>query len=117
MFADLSDYEVYRTLNAKNQLRAPTEFGVCLRPIRANVHGDGADAALAALKCLACESERARLCWITAMRLAKVITLKIDLIKLLFWFRKSIFVLNRKRAHCHSQKIGGNIVGFRKGVV
>lgn len=73
LFADLSQYHVYTTLNAKNQLRAPTEFGICLRPTNSaaiSLEQPYKDILLR-LKCLACESERARLCWITAMRLAK----------------------------------------------
>lgn len=73
LFADLSQYHVYTTLNAKNQLRAPTEFGICLRPANssATLGEQSHKEILSRLKCLACESERARLCWITAMRLAK----------------------------------------------
>ncbi|XP_069700434.1 growth factor receptor-bound protein 14-like isoform X2 [Periplaneta americana] len=57
--ARLSECNVYAALNARNQFRAPTEFGLCLAGGRA------------ALTCLACESERSRNCWLTAMRLAK----------------------------------------------
>ncbi|KAL0277009.1 UNVERIFIED_CONTAM: hypothetical protein PYX00_004443 [Menopon gallinae] len=72
LFADLSNYHVYTTLNAKNQLRAPTEFGICLRPTNLPMSSEQPyKELLARLKCLACESGRARLCWITAMRLAK----------------------------------------------
>ncbi|KAK6618565.1 hypothetical protein RUM43_012956 [Polyplax serrata] len=73
LFADLSEYHVYTTLNAKNQLRAPTEFGICLRPTNSSptLGEQSHKEILARLKCLACESERARLCWTTAMRLAK----------------------------------------------
>jgi hypothetical protein len=60
VLARLSDCNVYTTLNARSQFRAPTEFGLCLTGGRE------------ALRCLACESERARTCWLTAMRLAKV---------------------------------------------
>lgn len=67
VYAHLSDYHVYTTLNARNQFQAPTEFGLCLRPTANAVDEDTTD-----LRCLACESERARLCWLTAMRLAKV---------------------------------------------
>lgn len=59
VLARLSDVNVYLALNARNQFRAPTEFGLCLAG--SNI----------ALRCLACESERARTCWLTAMRLAK----------------------------------------------
>jgi hypothetical protein len=60
VLARLSDCNVYTALNARNQFRAPTEFGLCLTGERE------------ALRCLACESERTRTCWLTAMRLAKV---------------------------------------------
>ncbi|KAK9704527.1 Ribosomal protein S36, mitochondrial [Popillia japonica] len=64
--ASLSEYHIYTTLNAKNQFRAPTEWGLCLRP--AGVDTDEDDPGLV---CLACDSERTRGCWLTAMRLAK----------------------------------------------
>lgn len=64
LFARLSDFNIYTTINAKNHLRAPTEFGLCLR---APGQEDPAQ-----LRCLACENEQARTCWLTAMRLAKV---------------------------------------------
>uniref|UniRef100_A0A1B6MKK1 SH2 domain-containing protein n=2 Tax=Graphocephala atropunctata TaxID=36148 RepID=A0A1B6MKK1_9HEMI len=63
LFARLSDFNIYTTINAKNHLRAPTEFGLCLR---APGQDDPAE-----LRCLACENDRARTCWLTAMRLAK----------------------------------------------
>lgn len=70
VFARLSEYHVYTTLNAKAQFRAPTEWGLCLRPTRdAQDDDQGSE-----LRCLACDSERARTCWLTAMRLAKVST-------------------------------------------
>lgn len=79
LLAELSDYAVYVSLNAKNQLRAPTEFGLCLRPNRVRAHSapstpptPGAADNTEGLLCLACESERIRTCWATAMRLAKV---------------------------------------------
>ncbi|KAE8742549.1 hypothetical protein FOCC_FOCC011901, partial [Frankliniella occidentalis] len=55
MLCSLRDYTVYSCLNARNQLRAPTEWGLCLRPSggeRDNNEG------VASLKCLACDSER-----------------------------------------------------------
>ncbi|XP_018565901.1 growth factor receptor-bound protein 14 isoform X2 [Anoplophora glabripennis] len=67
VFAKLSNYHVYTTLNAKNQFRAPTEWGICLRPSGDNTDDETSDQ----LCCLACDSERVRTCWITAMRLAK----------------------------------------------
>lgn len=63
LFAILADYNIYTTLNAKNHLRAPTEFGLCLRTPGVVDQSS--------LRCLACESERTRTCWLTAMRLAK----------------------------------------------
>ncbi|KAG8233019.1 hypothetical protein J437_LFUL013688 [Ladona fulva] len=84
IFAHLDDFTVYSTLNAKNQFRAPTEFGLCLRPIAAysspspnsstsSLDCLSEDGVLnpSSLRCLACDSERSRLCWVTAMRLAK----------------------------------------------
>lgn len=73
----LRDYSVYSCLNARNQLRAPTEWGLCLRPSGLDRPDHGAEhpsagLGLAALKCLACDSERVRTCLLTAMRLAKV---------------------------------------------
>ncbi|KAG8302190.1 SH3/SH2 adaptor activity protein [Homalodisca vitripennis] len=63
LFARISDFNIYTTINAKNHLRAPTEFGLCLRAPGQDDPGE--------LRCLACENERARTCWLTAMRLAK----------------------------------------------
>ncbi|XP_049796069.1 growth factor receptor-bound protein 14-like [Schistocerca nitens] len=68
--ASLRDHAVYRALNARNQFRAPTEWGLCLRPSSSSRVGAGGGGP-GALFCVACESERARLCWLTAMRLAK----------------------------------------------
>nr|CAD7447774.1 unnamed protein product [Timema bartmani] len=73
VLAHLADYNVYTTLNARNQFKAPTEFGLCLRPTASAVEGTSEDSAPLGLKCLACDSEEARLCWVTAMRLAKVV--------------------------------------------
>nr|CAD7429205.1 unnamed protein product [Timema monikensis] len=72
VLAHLADYNVYTTLNARNQFKAPTEFGLCLRPTASAVEGTSEDSAPLGLKCLACDSEEARLCWVTAMRLAKI---------------------------------------------
>lgn len=60
VLARLSECNVYTALNARVHFRSPTEFALCLAGGRE------------ALRCLACESERARTCWLTAMRLAKV---------------------------------------------
>lgn len=68
VLAKLANYQVYTTLNAKNQFRAPTEWGICLRP--AGLGSDDFDNP--GFLCLACDSEKARSCWLTAMRLAKV---------------------------------------------
>jgi hypothetical protein len=65
-FAELSSYHVYTTLNAKNQFRAPTEWGICLRPSGVDSEDETPE-----LKCISCDSERVRSCWLTAMRLAK----------------------------------------------
>jgi hypothetical protein len=59
VLARLSECNVYTALNARVHFCAPTEFALCLAGGRE------------ALRCLACESERARTCWLTAMRLAK----------------------------------------------
>ncbi|XP_065162748.1 growth factor receptor-bound protein 14-like isoform X3 [Atheta coriaria] len=67
VLAKLANYQVYTTLNAKNQFRAPTEWGICLRP--AGLGSDDFDNP--GFLCLACDSEKARSCWLTAMRLAK----------------------------------------------
>lgn len=82
VLARISDFHVYAALNAKNQFRAPTEWGICLRPsgidsdqtaeLEDDVDFAGHGATTAGLCCLACDSERARTCWLTAMRLAKV---------------------------------------------
>lgn len=68
VLAHLNDYFVYSSLNAKNQLKAPTEWGIVLRP--ASNLADTEERANT-LYCLSCTSEQARTCWITAMRLAK----------------------------------------------
>ncbi|XP_073976555.1 growth factor receptor-bound protein 10-like isoform X3 [Rhodnius prolixus] len=61
--ADLRQYEIYSCLNAKNQLRAPTEFGICLR----RTTEDDFSSSIV----LSCECARDRTCWLTVMRLAK----------------------------------------------
>ncbi|XP_014250737.1 growth factor receptor-bound protein 10-like isoform X2 [Cimex lectularius] len=63
LLADLKEYEVYTCLNAKNQLRAPTEFGICLRKSSEEDFSSGI--------VFSCECQRDRTCWLTAMRLAK----------------------------------------------
>ncbi|XP_072377001.1 growth factor receptor-bound protein 14-like isoform X3 [Diabrotica undecimpunctata] len=90
IFADIRRFHAYTTLNAKNQFRAPTEWGIVLRPasISTGKTADNNDEDVAAaiastpssssftsssdqLRCLACDSERVRSCWVIAMRLAK----------------------------------------------
>ncbi|CAH1982273.1 unnamed protein product [Acanthoscelides obtectus] len=108
LLCDVRRYHAYAALNAKNQLRAPSEWGVVLRPEAEPLIGstaggaeqerrrlEGGGAASGAeldgagegggrttdkgggggeaeqLRCLACDSERVRSCWVTAMRLAK----------------------------------------------
>ncbi|XP_034241907.1 growth factor receptor-bound protein 14-like, partial [Thrips palmi] len=75
LLCSLRDYTVYSCLNARNQLRAPTEWGLCLRPTAQHAERDNdhspAGTGIAATKCLACDSEHVRTCLLTAMRLAK----------------------------------------------
>ncbi|BET02446.1 Growth factor receptor-bound protein, partial [Nesidiocoris tenuis] len=63
VLADLKDYEVYTSLNAKNQLKGPTEFGVVLRKTSEE---DFAEPVV-----LSFDKGKDRVCWVTAMRLAK----------------------------------------------
>lgn len=63
LVAEVGGYEVYSSLNAKNQLRAPTEFGICLRPT--------SDEDFARSLFFSCDTARDRTSWLTAMRLAK----------------------------------------------
>ncbi|KAF6198142.1 hypothetical protein GE061_007889, partial [Apolygus lucorum] len=63
VLADLEDYEVYTCLNSKNQLRGPTEFGVVLRKTSEE---DFTDPVV-----LSFDKGKDRVCWVTAMRLAK----------------------------------------------
>jgi hypothetical protein len=75
LLARLTDYNVYTTLNAKNQLKAPSEFGLCLQPCAPSSPSSSPTSTPPKGKemlCLALETERTRLCWITAMRIAKV---------------------------------------------
>ncbi|XP_056632292.1 growth factor receptor-bound protein 14-like isoform X2 [Diorhabda sublineata] len=86
VYADIRKFHAYTTLNAKNQFRAPTEWGIVLRPTTLSTdktaENNDEDVAAAAstpfpitssdqLHCLACDSERVRSCWVIAMRLAK----------------------------------------------
>ncbi|XP_015430281.1 PREDICTED: growth factor receptor-bound protein 14-like isoform X2 [Dufourea novaeangliae] len=70
IFAHLPDYVVYKIANAKWRFNAPFEWGLCLRPIndsaaKSTVTGESG------LKVIAFQSEKSRICWLTAMRLAK----------------------------------------------
>lgn len=71
VLAHLSDYHVYWTLNARKQFRAPTEWGICLRP---SSKAEAEETAGGELRCITFDNEKARSCWIIAMRLAKVIS-------------------------------------------
>jgi hypothetical protein len=82
-YATLSEFTVYTTLNARNQLRAPTEFGLCLRPNKSepvtpepprknNANSNVLREMPKDSICFAVESEKTRVCWITAFRLTKV---------------------------------------------
>ncbi|XP_076643023.1 growth factor receptor-bound protein 14 isoform X2 [Halictus rubicundus] len=69
-FAHLSDFVVYKIANAKWRFHAPFEWGLCLKPsnsgeTRSNLAGESG------LKVVAFQTERSRVCWLTAMRLAK----------------------------------------------
>ncbi|XP_076640456.1 growth factor receptor-bound protein 14 isoform X2 [Colletes latitarsis] len=68
--AHLSDYAVYRITNAKKRFNAPFEWGVCLRP-SSNAEAESTEAGESGLKVIAFHSEKSRVCWLTAMRLAK----------------------------------------------
>uniref|UniRef100_A0A0A9YWB1 Growth factor receptor-bound protein 14 n=1 Tax=Lygus hesperus TaxID=30085 RepID=A0A0A9YWB1_LYGHE len=63
VLGDLEDYEVYTCLNAKNQLKGPSEFGVVLRKTSEE---DFTDPVI-----LSFDKGKDRVCWVTAMRLAK----------------------------------------------
>ncbi|KAF4533278.1 hypothetical protein B566_EDAN010513 [Ephemera danica] len=69
-YASLEEHDVYKTLNARNQLRAPTEFGLCLRATSPLLPVRRVCTAMDFL-CFAVESERTRLCWLTAIRMLK----------------------------------------------
>nr|XP_033338565.1 growth factor receptor-bound protein 14-like isoform X5 [Megalopta genalis]XP_033338566.1 growth factor receptor-bound protein 14-like isoform X5 [Megalopta genalis] len=69
-FAHLSDFVVYKIANAKGPFRAPFEWGLCLKPsntgeTKSTVAGESC------VKVVAFQTERSRVCWLTAMRLAK----------------------------------------------
>nr|KAF7392247.1 hypothetical protein H0235_017246 [Vespula pensylvanica] len=69
--AHLSDYHIYRIPNARRCFNAPFEWGACLRP-RSNAEAEDTEGGEHGLKVIAFHSEKARACWLTAMRLAKV---------------------------------------------
>ncbi|XP_048505099.1 growth factor receptor-bound protein 14-like isoform X3 [Athalia rosae] len=69
VLAHLSDYHVYWTLNARKQFRAPTEWGICLRP---SSNAETEDTVGSELRCITFDNEKARSCWIIAMRLTKL---------------------------------------------
>lgn len=68
--AHLSDYSVYKIANAKKRFKAPFEWGVCLRP-SCNAEADSTVHGESGLKIVVFHSEKSRVCWLTAMRLAK----------------------------------------------
>ncbi|XP_047368519.1 growth factor receptor-bound protein 10-like isoform X6 [Vespa velutina] len=68
--AHLSDYHIYRIPNARRCFNAPFEWGACLRP-RSNAEAEDTEGGEHGLKVIAFHSEKARACWLTAMRLAK----------------------------------------------
>ncbi|KAI4500915.1 hypothetical protein M0802_004126 [Mischocyttarus mexicanus] len=68
--ARLSDYHIYRIPNAKKYFNAPFEWGACLRP-SSNAEAEDTETGEHGLKVIAFNSEKARACWLTAMRLAK----------------------------------------------
>ncbi|XP_015181153.1 PREDICTED: growth factor receptor-bound protein 14-like isoform X3 [Polistes dominula] len=68
--ARLSDYHIYRIPNAKKYFTAPFEWGACLRP-SSNSEAEDTETGEHGLKVIAFNSEKARACWLTAMRLAK----------------------------------------------
>lgn len=73
-FAHLSDYAVYKITNARKRYRAPFPWGICLRSTStAPKSKTTAERGETGLKVIAFHSEKSRACWLTAMRLAKVI--------------------------------------------
>lgn len=73
-FAHLSDYAVYKITNARKRYRAPFPWGICLRSTSTAPKSKiTAERGETGLKVIAFHSEKSRACWLTAMRLAKVI--------------------------------------------
>lgn len=66
----LSDYVVYRITNARRCFNAPFEWAVCLRPSN-NGEAEATEPGEPGLKVIAFHTEKSRVCWLTAMRLAK----------------------------------------------
>lgn len=66
IFANLSDYQIYTTINAQNQLRARFSYGISLRPHTY----DGATGR--EIKSIVFETSDYREIFLTVMRLAKV---------------------------------------------
>ncbi|XP_076278526.1 growth factor receptor-bound protein 14 isoform X2 [Lasioglossum baleicum] len=69
-FAHLSDFVVYKIANAKWRFHAPFEWGLCLKPSNTG-ETKSTLAGESGLKVVAFQTERSRVCWLTAMRLAK----------------------------------------------
>lgn len=63
---------MYAALNAKKELRAPNEYGLCIRTSHIESESSYIGDVTSELRCIACETERSRQCWLAAMRLAKV---------------------------------------------
>lgn len=73
-FARLSDYAVYKITNVRKRYRAPFPWGICLRSTNTAPKSKTiAERGETGLKVIAFHSEKSRACWLTAMRLAKVI--------------------------------------------
>ncbi|KAM8946758.1 growth factor receptor-bound protein 7 [Pelodytes ibericus] len=63
-FADVNEYNAYCLTQGKKLYSAPTDFGFCLKLCKMRSGTKG-------LKILCSEDERARTCWLTAIRLFK----------------------------------------------
>ncbi|GAB6030527.1 hypothetical protein CHUAL_007392 [Chamberlinius hualienensis] len=65
-FADVTAYRVYISTDGRKCFKAPSEFCFCLKPILTySPVKNNKD-----LLCFCCETDRARYCWVTAMRIA-----------------------------------------------
>ncbi|XP_046613916.1 growth factor receptor-bound protein 10-like isoform X3 [Neodiprion virginianus] len=69
VLANLPDFHVYTTVNAKKQFRAPTQWGLVLRPV---TNTKSKKKAGSDFRCITFDNEKTRACWIIAMRLAKL---------------------------------------------